>query len=299
VDNKSPKEIEVEFPQNPEQGVPIRVRRTPDLPEQIVGKARWNQAEHARRSSYLLKINDKWWPIEFINKNWYYLTWHEKTDAYWVSSEDKINSPALLGLGTPSAPYQVRGDEVKSEDKTPATKEPVESRGSTSDPDTPVATREEAQVVEELSTHLEQTSVGPVPFWTDESLAEQEDLADKYPPALTHEQLQRFEKNFDKMTTQTQIAYASTQTGTVAGPSATTPAQLIRGGLGSLPSSIPPFQGGGPAPLAGGLQHAGPLLRSAPQTYHYPSLFFFFASISLATSYVLGLPTYSSIKLLR
>jgi hypothetical protein len=39
------------------------------------------------------------------------------------------------------------------------------------------------------------------------------------------------------------------------------------------------------------LLRKGVMLRSAPRTYHYPPLSFLFASISLATSYVLGLPT--------
>jgi hypothetical protein len=180
--------IEVEFSQDPEQSVVVHSRLKPDLPKSIVGFAWWYKSSNPHKSSYLLKSNAKWWPIEYINSHWYYLTWNNKSEEYWVSQEDKVLSPMIFGLETPSTPYEVRGEEVKSEEETPATTEEAEeTKEPKSDPDTPVATRAEAEEVEELSTYLEQTSIGPVPFWTDASLVEQEELTGKYPPALSEE----------------------------------------------------------------------------------------------------------------
>jgi hypothetical protein len=86
--------------------VAVHSRLKLDLPEELVGFAQWYKSlSNLRKSSYLLKSNSKWWPIEYLNSHWYYLTWNNKSEEYWVSSEDKVLSPTIFGLRTASAPY--------------------------------------------------------------------------------------------------------------------------------------------------------------------------------------------------
>jgi hypothetical protein len=141
--------------------------------------------------------------------------------------------------------------------------------------------REEVKEIEELSTCLKQTKVGPIPFWTDMLLEDQEKHAGLYPPVPPEEQLEQFAQHDTAMATQTHISYAGVQPQFVQGASGQAsssssgrvspigPAQAggdlvqIGGGAGALPPLGGPPRGGGPPPagLPGG---GGPLLAGPP-----------------------------------
>ena len=181
-----------------------------------------------RKSAYHVFTTAKWWPVEYLNDSWHYITWGDHAKEYYVAKEDQISQPVLVGLGTKTAPYVPREEQIRSDDDSPQIEEvPSEQRKEESDPDTPVATKQEIEDVENLSKRLEQTSVTVAPpFWTDLRLEEhdQAQATGHYPPVPTEEQLRQFEQNqleqrLEEMATQTHLMFAGTQQQAVAGPS--------------------------------------------------------------------------------
>ena len=89
-------------------------RDEPDLPEEVVGTAFWvkpgpSQNGHEVPPSYHVKIDEQYYPIEFVNKQWHYLEWDDspRHTGYWVRPTKAIKH-GDLGLGFIGEPTEAK-----------------------------------------------------------------------------------------------------------------------------------------------------------------------------------------------
>jgi hypothetical protein len=87
----------------------FRNRTTDDLPTEIQGKAFWLESRTEGRSAYHLKEGLYTYPVEYINRTWYKISW-TIDECYEVSREDEIKDPHESGLGTKSQPFLLAPD---------------------------------------------------------------------------------------------------------------------------------------------------------------------------------------------
>ena len=153
----------IELPRNEDQIVYIANRTSDDLPDNIRGVARWAKHRHSRKNSYEIKIKDMWYPVEYINHEWWYITWSDLKTSYAFSGEDKIPTPNLLGLGTKLSPFEPREVETDETDKA-QTQEPEQDEEEL-DQDTPTITRQQSALVDELVEKLKERSTTNL-LWT-------------------------------------------------------------------------------------------------------------------------------------
>lgn len=85
----------------------ITPRTEPDLPEWLVGEARWQQPQKTANGnipppSYHAFYRNGWFPLELVNGLWHWLEWDDtiKYKGYWVKKDSTI-SPGNYGLGSP------------------------------------------------------------------------------------------------------------------------------------------------------------------------------------------------------
>ena len=78
----------------------FRNRQVADLPAHITGTAAvWQEYSDQRKNSYIYHEGNTFWTIEYLNEEWYYITWDELKEAYFVAQDDKVKKPFLIGLG--------------------------------------------------------------------------------------------------------------------------------------------------------------------------------------------------------
>ena len=94
--------------------------------------------------------------MEYINSEWYFITWDKNAGKYSVNPRDIIHIPAWQLLGTADIPVG-----VKATDDTEETSEPKdrESLSYQTDEDTPVVTRQQSRVIDSLADQLSETIV--------------------------------------------------------------------------------------------------------------------------------------------
>src|ERR1700748_1247645 len=147
----------IELPRNEDQIVYIANRTSDDLPDNIKGTARWGKHRHSRKNSYEIKIKDTWYPVEYINHEWWYITWSDLKTSYTFSGEDKIPAPNLLGLGTRLSPFEPREVETDNTDEVP--NQELEPDEEELDQDTPTITRQQSALVDDLAEKLKERSM--------------------------------------------------------------------------------------------------------------------------------------------
>ena len=132
----------------------LNPRKTNDLPVEIIGKgAFWRNPGlspqgNDRLSSYYVMIDNINYPIEFINKQWYYLVWDdaEKFRGYWVKPSNLIpqgqHSLGWIGnqpeIATPMVLSQYRerakSASTQGEQLSPQEEPPVDDDGIDTNP---------------------------------------------------------------------------------------------------------------------------------------------------------------------
>ena len=69
-----------------------------DLPAHIKGAAYWVEFGNADQSAYHVRDHEgNEYPVEFINDQWYQLTWG--ASGYWTSNSSKIIPEIRVNLG--------------------------------------------------------------------------------------------------------------------------------------------------------------------------------------------------------
>src|ERR1700747_3506759 len=146
-------EIRIEFSENKEYN--FNNREENDPPKELKGEAKWKPHKDGRRSAYSLPFDRKSL-VEYINNEWYFITWDKNAGKYSVNPRDIIRTPAWLLLGTAEIPVG-----VKATDDTEETSEPKdrESLSYQTDEDTPVVTRQQSQVIDSLAEQLGATII--------------------------------------------------------------------------------------------------------------------------------------------
>ena len=139
----------------------FRNRQTADLPGYITGTAGvWQEFNDTRKNCYIYAEGTTFWTIEYLNEEWYYITWDDVKEAYFVARDDKVKQPFLIGLGTRAAPYHIRGGEPKD---SPEEESPQEQR-TRSDPDETLQSPEAQEEVGALAEQFKATDLEPSPL---------------------------------------------------------------------------------------------------------------------------------------
>ena len=146
-------EIRIEFSEN--QEYKFNNRDENDLPKELKGEAKWKPHKDKRRSAYSLPFDRKSL-VEYINSEWYFITWDKNAGKYSVNPRDIIRTPAWQLLGTADIPVG-----VKATDDTEETSEPKDrdSLSYQTDEDTPVITRQQSRIIDSLADQLSETIV--------------------------------------------------------------------------------------------------------------------------------------------
>jgi hypothetical protein len=104
------------------------------------------------QSAYTIKVGSYEYKVEYINDQWYYISWDKDESCFYSTPIDFINDPNRLGLGTEEQPYQFPEErphtpEAESSGSIYRSPEKTESEGPASSPskegsdeDTPVVT---------------------------------------------------------------------------------------------------------------------------------------------------------------
>ena len=149
----------------------INPRETPDLPESIRGEAIWFAPEetpngHKPPISYHILSEGVYYPIEFVNNAWHFISWDDdKYKGYWVSPKRKLEQGVYnlgwLGRIVESLTPQAVGPSFTSyreraESASTHPQQPSPSRDNDDD-ENPIDTQPEE--TEGISQHLLQQSL--------------------------------------------------------------------------------------------------------------------------------------------
>jgi hypothetical protein len=128
---------------------------------EIQGKAFWLESRTEGRSAYHLRDGLYTYPIEYINRTWYKISW-TIDQCYEVSREDEIEDPQKLGLGNKNQPFllapdleRIHTEITQGSDETPE----VEITSPVSDPDIPTTDQAHAPVIEQLTQAMAQAAI--------------------------------------------------------------------------------------------------------------------------------------------
>ena len=96
--------LQITFPLNKDELIPVFTRKDGDLPREIRGRALWLEIKPRSRSHYDIKDNfGGYHAVEYINNHWYFIRW--ANNAWWTSKSDRVFEPKELGLRTSDSPY--------------------------------------------------------------------------------------------------------------------------------------------------------------------------------------------------
>ena len=96
--------LQITFPLNKDELIPVFTRQEGDLPREIRGRALWLDIKPRNKAHYDVKDNfGGYHAVEYINNHWYFIRW--ANNAWWTSKGDRIFEPKELGLGTTDSPY--------------------------------------------------------------------------------------------------------------------------------------------------------------------------------------------------
>jgi hypothetical protein len=148
------------LPKNNEE-ITFPNRTADDLPSEIKGKALWTDHTNPRQSAYYIRIQKYHYPIEYINRCWYHISWDAGT--YHTKEGREITQHLNIGLGTKKAPYLEEMDTAhihskESNDTEPTTTSKTDTNPS-KDQDTPVITHQESQIINQLTSIMSTTMI--------------------------------------------------------------------------------------------------------------------------------------------
>src|SRR6201984_1176046 len=98
----------------------IANRTHDDILDNIRGSAQWTKHKHSRKNSYKINLKDPWFPVEYINHDWWYITWSDLKTSYVFAVDDRITAPNLVGLGNKVSPFEPRETQAEETDKAPS-----------------------------------------------------------------------------------------------------------------------------------------------------------------------------------
>jgi hypothetical protein len=141
------------LPKNDEE-ISFSNRTADDLPSEIKGKAVWTDHTDSRQSAYYIRIRKYHYSVEYINERWYHISWDAGT--YHTKEGREITQYLNIGLGTKKEPYLDKRDTKRVHSKTSDDTEPTNTSKTDTEPledqDTPVVTRQESQIIDQLAT---------------------------------------------------------------------------------------------------------------------------------------------------
>jgi hypothetical protein len=151
------------LPKNDEE-VSFSNRTTDDLPNEIKGKAVWTDHTNSQQSAYYICIRKYHYSVEYINKHWYHISWDAGT--YHTKEGREITQHLNIGLGTKKEPYLDKQDtervhSKKSDDTEPTTASKTNTEHS-KDQDTPIITRQESQIIDQLASIMSTTTIANI-----------------------------------------------------------------------------------------------------------------------------------------
>jgi hypothetical protein len=128
---------------------------------EIQGKAFWLESQTEGRSAYHLRDGLYTYPMEYINRTWYKISW-TIDKCYEVSKEDEIKNLQELGLGIKNQLFLLAPDlecihtEVtQGSDETPE----VEIASPASGPDIPTTDQTNVPIIEQLTQAMAQAAI--------------------------------------------------------------------------------------------------------------------------------------------
>src|ERR1700756_2361916 len=150
----SPEVIIIDFPDDEDTLVYFSNRRVNDLPISITRRVVWVEHLATSQDSYAYELQGKWYPIEYINHQWYHIFWNEIRRVFVANKNNLIQKPHEVHLGTEALPYSIREQETRTE-------EPSQERQSLeeSTSDTPVIPAEQSQKFDQLAEQLDQLKI--------------------------------------------------------------------------------------------------------------------------------------------
>jgi hypothetical protein len=155
--------LTITLPRNDKE-VSFPNRTKDDLPVKIKGKAIWTDHTDPRQSAYYIQIHKYHYSIEYINENWYHISWGMGT--YHTKQGHKITQHLNIGLGTKKTPYLTESDtaciHLKGSDDTEPTTTLKTDTKPPEEQDTPVITRQESQVINQLASIMSTTMIANV-----------------------------------------------------------------------------------------------------------------------------------------
>src|ERR1700756_1117232 len=123
--------IIIDFPDDEETLVYFSNRRVNNLPISITGRAVWVEHLATSQDSYTYELQGKWYPVEYINHQWYHIFWNKIRRVFVANKNDLIKKPHEIHLGTESLPYTVREAEARTEELSQERQSPEESTSDT------------------------------------------------------------------------------------------------------------------------------------------------------------------------
>jgi hypothetical protein len=139
-------------------------RTTDDLPSEIKGKAVWTDHTDSRQSAYYIRIRKYHYSVEYINERWYHISWDAGT--YHTKEGREITQHLNIGLGTKKEPYLDKKDTERVHSKASDNTEPTDILKTDTEPledqDTPVVTRQESQIIDQLAAIMSMTTIANV-----------------------------------------------------------------------------------------------------------------------------------------
>jgi hypothetical protein len=132
-----------------------------DLPSKIKGKAIWTDHTDPWQSTYYIRICKYHYSIKYINERWYHISWDVGT--YHTKEGREITQHLNIGLGTKKEPYLNKQDTECVHSKKSDDTEPTDTSKTDTEPledqDTPVITRQESQIIDQLASIMSTTTI--------------------------------------------------------------------------------------------------------------------------------------------
>jgi hypothetical protein len=132
-----------------------------NLPLEIKGRTLWTDHTDPHQSVYYICICKYHYPVEYINKCWYHISWDAGT--YHTKGGREITQHLEIRLGTKGAPYlnstNIECIHLKKSDDTEPITELKTNTEPNEDQDTPIITCQESQIIDQLANIMSTTTI--------------------------------------------------------------------------------------------------------------------------------------------